>query len=884
MYQQSKKAHSYKPYQSSHQQQSKNRSKYQSSQPITQRSILDSTSRELQLITNAYSVISTKQNYPLFKYSLIIQPSHGKQVSDHVMHKSYVARAIRNHIMDKVVPCLVDETPTTVQSIVISWSLDALYSNRPLKLFDQKDCDNPTIEINNYEEIVCQKQSIQIDLNTSLSMNIIIRKHSSFDLKSVEHKYELVSAILHHQLMIEMIKYGSVYFKPTNSLSNKDHRLDLISELTLGFNISGLLSCVDGSNIVIINSSRSYLTEAHRLIDLVASFIMGKAIRGVEVISMQTSSCKQVSPIRELIETSCSDEWWTRFKNFLNGYKCIAQVGQKQFSVRFSLSEEPASSQLIISSDGKSRVTVLEQYKRLGIELTYPNLPCLVSRYGWFPLELCTLEAGQKSPIFRLSSKAAANLISLNKQIPNDSKRLSALARDQIVSISQTQMDNFGISLSCENVLAKGSSLQKPMLQFSDRNFSPNRDLWESGPFCEAMSLAGNWCVINTAPLDRQVEQAFFHDFSFYCRRFGFYIEEPLFLDRPKNDFLENPASMGQVINQCQLMTNGNLSFLMFIIDSSSTQLNRLIHLSFDDNPRLTATCLRIESILNNRQHKSIYRTLVHKLNARLGGTNVTYHEKTLGQLNLVAGDLLVIGLDVTHPDNELNGVSIVGCAYTFTNDLFKHKSLVWPQKARTEIIAKIDVLMRKLLGDYKNENKGCLPKHIIIYRDGVSHEEFHKVRDNELSKAQMVITECARTSSQRSPSPRLSFIVAQKRHTMRFYERLSNNDYTNPPSGTIIDQDIVTKKGSEFYLYSNINNHSTSRPLHYHVLLDGLGIGNIQKLTYYLCFNFGKCSGTLSMPSSLKYAHNAAYDARNRVIAAREFSENKFYSSKFFC
>lgn len=824
--------------------------------------------REVKLITNDYSLVNIGRDTIINEYKLNVTTSSGsKNLPDNVLNKHFVSTSIRKLILNDLLPNLL-APKSSINTVIIDSNLNAIYTSKLLQFTNIK---NETKSSSKDSGVKFDKLLVKTDLLNYLYIDVEIKYSRSFSLASDASHLDLVSSVLHHQLSIKMFRFGSVFYETDKSHQTRDRRLDLISQHTMGISISRLRQKAEKYHFV-INCTHSYITEPYRIIDLLTSFIVQEPVEGSNLVR------------NEILSIRGNEDWFLSFCSILSGFKCHSNRPNGFVNLRFTQTEEPANVLKIDNEEDDKSMTVEEYYKQIGVNLEYPNLPCLKSKStspSYFPLELCSLLSGQKVPIFRLSQKARTQLALMNKPKAYACKQTISRARDKLEVMNREIHKNFGIELSKEPAITTGFTLQKPVLEFRASIFEPVQDYWESGMFYQAANLADNWCVVNTVSIDPHLEDSFFREFSNYTKRFGFVLGRPNFIYKSKEELINQPKSLESTIETCQLLTNWNLRFIMFVIDTTSTSLNRLIHLAFDEHPSVTATCLRETSITNRQQHRYIYRTLVHKLNARLGGTNVVYHDQTLLKLNLRQDDLLIVGLDVTHPDNELTGVSIVGCAYTYSPDLFKHRSLVWPQTARVEIIGKMGALVDRILQEYFNENHGRLPKHIIIYRDGVSHEEFDRVRTIEISKVQQVLRETARKT--RLQQPNLSYIIAQKRHTMRFFEATSGNTFSNPPSGTLIDRDVVPQKG-EFYLYSNTNPTATARPLHYHVLLGGLNIETLQKLTYYLCFNFGKCSGTLSMPSSLRYAHNAAYDARNRVIAAREFSENKFYISKFFC
>lgn len=819
----------------------------------------------IRLITNAFNLHkqAPANELSIHEYGLIVIPSY-KNVPDRVLNKPAVKQAIRKLINDDIL-LKISHGKSASGSVIIDLTMENIFS---LHAFEDSESQQST-STSEKSRFSFIDVPIESNLVQRLNVDIFIDFKKSHSLQSGESCLKILSDILHHQLLLRMIKYGSVYYllHEMSNINLPSTGLDLISEHIMGITLSGTKRNERGQDLVVVNCSHCYITQSHRLINLLVTFMEGEP---TDIEDLGGESQAEMRSLRG------DEEWFFTFCSILEGFKCKAHILGDCLNIRFSKSSffDPVGSDAL----------PVKFYQDLGIHLMYPNLPNFASpspKYPYIPFELCTLLPGQKVPIFRLSTAARNHLTTINKQKPDFTRDTSFRARTEIATMCQPQLTAFGLSLSEQPLEAMGRILQRPRLQFRDRQIQPFRDFWESGAFCQSVELVGNWCVINTVTVDQRIQRKFFQDFGSFSTRFGLRMSEPYQLDQPK-ETLSDPNALEQLINKCLHISKGRLRFLMFIIDSSSTALNRMIHLSFDKYQNITAGCLRKENILKQRQHRAIFRTLVHKLNARLGGTNVTYDVQALNDINLEASELMILGLDVTHPDNELKGVSIVGCAYTYSSDLFKHRSVVWPQTARKEFIDRMGQLFNRLLQEFCDENNGRLPKHIIVYRDGVSHEDFNRVQNVEISGVSLEIERFCRNTGK--PKPNLSFIVAQKRHTMRFFQVADSDRVSNPPGGTLINEEVIANSGREFYLFSHSSPQATARPIHYHVLQKSLSIDVLHKLTYFLCFNFGKCSGSLSMPSSLKYAHNAAYDARNRVINSREFSENKFYTNKFFC
>jgi hypothetical protein len=109
--------------------------------------------------------------------------------------------------------------------------------------------------------------------------------------------------------------------------------------------------------------------------------------------------------------------------------------------------------------------------------------------------------------------------------------------------------------------------------------------------------------------------------------------------------------------------------------------------------------------------------------------------------------------------------------------------------------------------------------------------------------------------------------VVVQKRHHTRFFpiDKRDNDRTGNCPSGTVVDTTVVHPFEFDFYLQSHTSSQGTSRPTHYHVLLDEnrSNADSLQTLTYNLCYNFARCTRAVSIVPPVYYAHLICCRAR---------------------
>src|SRR6185312_13638739 len=113
-------------------------------------------------------------------------------------------------------------------------------------------------------------------------------------------------------------------------------------------------------------------------------------------------------------------------------------------------------------------------------------------------------------------------------------------------------------------------------------------------------------------------------------------------------------------------------------------------------------------------------------------------------------------------------------------------------------------------------------------------------------------------------------YIVVGKRHHTRFYpmKQEDTDRKGNCKPGLVVERTITHPYLFDFFLQSHSSLQGTSRPTHYHVLLDEnhIAADELQDFTYKLCFNFQRSTRAVSIPAPTYYAHLVAKRARSHV------------------
>jgi len=128
-----------------------------------------------------------------------------------------------------------------------------------------------------------------------------------------------------------------------------------------------------------------------------------------------------------------------------------------------------------------------------------------------------------------------------------------------------------------------------------------------------------------------------------------------------------------------------------------------------------------------------------------------------------------------------------------------------------------------------------------------------------------------------------VTVVIVQKRHHTRLFARnpADADRSGNVPAGTVVDTAIVHPHEFSFYLVSHAGIQGTSRPVHYHVIVDenGYTADGMQKMCFDMAHTFCRCTRSVSLVPAVYYAHLAAF--RGRLLqSAGEDSDTKSSAS----
>lgn len=261
-----------------------------------------------------------------------------------------------------------------------------------------------------------------------------------------------------------------------------------------------------------------------------------------------------------------------------------------------------------------------------------------------------------------------------------------------------------------------------------------------------------------------------------------------------------------------------------------------------------------------NKFNLSKASNVLKQINSKMGGDlfNIKLPDK-LTSPNMRA---MLIGIDVCHAGGNS---SVVGFAASVNRELSQYYSDFIVQRKGQEVVnSQLKDCIKRALEVFAKNHGNSLPTDIIIYRDGVSAAERSHVVSREISQFTQAFNETYNAASTR---PKINLLIVNKRIIQSFFVVDGHGRLSNPPSGSIIDRDVVETKQTklsnefDFFLVPVYGTQGCMRPTHFFVPLaqSNLTRSELQTLTYSLCHYYFNWAGPIKVPAPCMYAHKIA-------------------------
>ncbi|XP_054717751.1 LOW QUALITY PROTEIN: protein argonaute-4-like [Uloborus diversus] len=533
------------------------------------------------------------------------------------------------------------------------------------------------------------------------------------------------------------------------------------------------------------------------------------------------------------------------------------------------------------------RMTVSDYFKmQYNIVLQFPQLPCLQvnpeAKRVYLPIEVCDIIEGQHCKK-KLEERQNAEMIRFTARKPQD--RFHEI--ENIVRRSDYGRDaylkEFGIKVDPRPLSLEGRVIESPSVRYLHEQIIKPRDgSWDmrDKQFFRPAEVE-SWALISFANerfCGRQALNKFAGLLCNIAKETGIEINRPAVIDII--DFRR--VKVSNVLSS--MKQKYKVDLVVVVVPGNNKSVYGEVKQAAETMLGLTTQCIRDESVVK-KCNPPLVSNLCQKLMLKWGGVNNTLMpgEKPA----ILSRPVIIIGADVTHPSPSQDIKPSIAAA---VGSLDAHPSRyavstraqtnIDENKQAIEIILDLTTMVIDLLKAFFRHTNGKKPEKIIFYRDGVSEGQFEKVKEHEV---RCIREACKRLNEDYEPG--ITFIVVQKRHHTRFMpqdNREGVGKMKNIPPGTTVDNTVTHPLNFDFFLCSHFGLQGTSRPSHYTVIEDDndMTADDLQKLTFYLCHTFARCTKSISTPAPVQYAHLAAFRARQHMISQIEESTTSSDSS----
>ncbi|XP_044001801.1 protein argonaute-2 [Aphidius gifuensis] len=496
-------------------------------------------------------------------------------------------------------------------------------------------------------------------------------------------------------------------------------------------------------------------------------------------------------------------------------------------------------------------------------KIKYPDLPLLwvgsrtKNPHILVPLELCTIASGNVTNR-KLDEQQTSAMIKQAATPPAIRENKIMEAFNNMNFNTNKTMQEFGINVSGKFTEVDARVLEAPGLH-DEKPIRVNKGVWNANKFYKTPNIPDkSWTILNLSRVDERVLMEFVNELKRNSN--GMQIGEP---DKPFKSLQLRGNDLRPLIGYLQDMKQRGLKLIVVVIPSRMADVYPKVKQVAELKVGILTQCIK-DFTIERKMNKMTAGNILLKLNSKLNGINHIF--APADKPDCLKTPCMFIGADVTHPSPDATDIpSIAAVAASFDPTAFKYNVTIKLQPPRQEVISDLTEIIYNQLSRFMEMNKQRKPDKIIYYRDGVSEGQFPQIMHYELTA---IRNACVKIGLPEKYEPKITFLVVQKRHHIRLFptdKRNSDDRAGNVQAGTIVDTQITHPSHIDFYLVSHASIQGTAKPTKYRCLWDDNDMteDQIEKLTYYLCHMFSRCTRSVSYPAPTYYAHLAAFRAR---------------------
>lgn len=249
------------------------------------------------------------------------------------------------------------------------------------------------------------------------------------------------------------------------------------------------------------------------------------------------------------------------------------------------------------------------------------------------------------------------------------------------------------------------------------------------------------------------------------------------------------------------------LRLLYIILPVKHTALYNRIKQICDIKVGLVNICSVGNKLVDSAGRLQYFGNVALKFNLKGGGDNQRVEASRLHFIS--RGETMIVGIDVTHPspNSSSQAPSVAAMVASTDPNLAQWLATSSVQMTRRrEMVDSLKHMLKRHLGLWKSEGgHSMFPRHILVYRDGVSEGQYEMVKDYELALLRLACEEVYDPVGQ--PRPRITIVIVTKRHHTRFgptQESQADNN-GNCLAGIVTDRGITESQQWDFWLRKSV-------------------------------------------------------------------------------
>ncbi|XP_055592753.1 protein piwi-like isoform X3 [Uranotaenia lowii] len=352
-----------------------------------------------------------------------------------------------------------------------------------------------------------------------------------------------------------------------------------------------------------------------------------------------------------------------------------------------------------------------------------------------------------------------------------------------------------------------------------------------------------NWAVVYPQGSDRLMVD-FFNCLRDVAHKMYFQIDEPKRIPIPNDSPVVYVEHLSKIVQR-------DPQLIMCLVSNDKADRYAAIKKKCCVDRSVPTQVLKTRTITpkggNVRTLMSVATKVAIQINCKIGG--IPWIVKS------PIASVMAVGFDICRDSKDKSRTygALVACMYGKKDDqIVRHPkffSTVNQHSNGEELSNFMSLNIVKALRAYQSCYQGTLPKHVIIYRDGVGDGDLKYVNEHEVQCVREKLRAAYRGTEM---EPKLTFFVVNKRINTRLFL-----DRKNPPPGTIVDDVITLPERNDFYLVSQSARQGTVSPTSYNILWNesGFKADQLQIYTFKQTHMYYNWSGTLSVPSVCQYA-----------------------------